>query len=149
MDSKALIAFGTLLLVAIFLGQEVTGLKCHQCNSYDEALCDDPFYDLSEDGKEKLPKTLDFLKECPNDSNEYTLCRKTYQKVRDDVRIIRSCGWIDYKGEKDTCYKTVLEEYNTMVCSCETEGCNGGSSMGVSVFAILASVVGAMFVVGK
>ncbi len=36
--------------------------------------------------------------------------------VRDDVRVIRSCGWIEHKNE---CYTTVLEEYNTYVCTCK------------------------------
>ncbi len=47
--------------------------------------------------------------------------------VRDDVRIIRTCGWEDDEKKRD-CYKTVLEEYNTYVCSCETEYCNGAES---------------------
>ena len=46
--------------------------------------------------------------------------------VRDDVRIIRGCGYIpDEKGRE--CYTTVLEEYNTEVCACDTDGCNSAS----------------------
>ena len=53
-----------------------SGLKCHQCNSYDNYHCGDPFY--YPDSPEK-PKTEKFLKECPDDQ-EYTFCRKIYQK---------------------------------------------------------------------
>merc|ERR1711892_247068 len=46
--------------------------------------------------------------------------------IRDDDRVIRSCGWIpDDKGRD--CYTTVFEEYNTLVCACKEEGCNGAN----------------------
>ena len=45
--------------------------------------------------------------------------------VRGDVRVIRGCGYIkDEKWEERDCYTTVLEEYNTEVCSCYDDGCN-------------------------
>ncbi len=47
--------------------------------------------------------------------------------MRGDVRIIRKCGWEEYKND---CYKTVLEEYNTYVCQCKHDGCNGASTLG-------------------
>lgn len=55
----------------------------------------------------------------------------------------RSCGYEKYKHE---CYKTVLEEYNTLVCQCEGDGCNGASTaaasaISVAVGAVLAAVL--------
>ena len=47
---------------------------CHQCNSYENALCADPF--SHEDGQVK--SNDEFLKEC-GDEQDYTMCRKVYQ----------------------------------------------------------------------
>ena len=55
--------------------------------------------------------------------------------VRGDERIIRSCGFEVYKKD---CYKTVLEEYNTYVCQCDTDGCNGASGLATSTAAAFA-----------
>ena len=49
--------------------------------------------------------------------------------VRGDTRVIRGCGY-ETEGDKKTdsnCYTTVLEEYNTEVCACNTDGCNSAS----------------------
>ncbi|CAB4057456.1 unnamed protein product [Lepeophtheirus salmonis] len=94
-------------ILILFIKIEIgLGLKCHQCSSYTLKHCHDPFY--HEDGKFK---TNNFLNECPSDK-KYNLCRKIYQIVRGDERVIRSCGYEEYKNE---CYKTVLEEYTTKI----------------------------------
>ena len=98
-------------------------LQCHQCTSFTDTQCGDPFhYEPARAGDKPVPKTMEYLKNCPSDGKNYTICRKIYQNVRGDVRIIRSCGYEEYKND---CYKTVLEEYNTYVCQCFEDGCNG------------------------
>ena len=63
--------------------------------------------------------------------------------VRGDERIIRSCGYEEYKNE---CYKTVLEEYNTYVCQCKEDGCNGVSGLKQSVVSLaVVAVIAALF----
>ena len=53
-------------------------MQCHQCSSYEEAKCADPFFYMN--GDEKKIKTNEFLKDCPTtDGVEYTMCRKIYQ----------------------------------------------------------------------
>jgi len=114
-------------------------LKCYQCSSYDDAQCTDPFLEDSQQRSTKAEMDTKFLKPCEND--QATFCRKIYQNVRGDERIIRSCGWELYKDVKEpNCYKTVLEEYNTYVCQCFGEGCNGSSMLSVSVMAMLSAV---------
>merc|ERR1712045_160214 len=130
MDSKLVFPLTILLLATLFhsgSGQEAEKkkepLKCYQCNSYEDALCADPF----------------FQDECPSDGKDYKFCRKIYQNVRGDERVIRSCGWIpDAKGR--TCYSTVLEEYNTEVCACEGNGCNTAATSSISVIAVLSTM---------
>ncbi|XP_040578164.1 UPAR/Ly6 domain-containing protein crok isoform X2 [Lepeophtheirus salmonis] len=119
-------------ILILFIKIEIgLGLKCHQCSSYTLKHCHDPFY--HEDGKFK---TNNFLNECPSDK-KYNLCRKIYQIVRGDERVIRSCGYEEYKNE---CYKTVLEEYTTKVCTCKEDGCNIGTCIDKSILLLLCSV---------
>jgi len=137
MYSKLITSAATIILL-LCLVETGSGIKCHICNSYDSYHCGDPFY---YEDKPNEPKTNKFLEDCGTDQ-DYTFCRKIYQKVRGDVRIIRGCGYI--KDEKNrTCYTTVLEEYNTEVCSCKEPGCNSASMYQLS--AALVSAVGLAF----
>merc|ERR1712032_722793 len=113
MDSKLLFPLATAFLV-LCLVETGSSIKCHQCNSYDSYHCADPFY--YEDSPD-TPKTLEFLQDCPADTADKTyFCRKIYQNVRGDERVIRGCGYeVDPRGRD--CYTTVLEEYNTEVCA--------------------------------
>jgi len=137
MYSKLITSAATIILL-LCLVETGSGIKCHICNSYDSYHCGDPFY--YPDNPEK-PKTEKFLKECGTDQ-QYTFCRKIYQKVRGDVRIIRGCGYI-HDEKNRTCYTTVLEEYNTEVCSCHVDGCNSASMYQLS--AALMSAVSLAF----
>jgi len=132
MYSKLITSTATLVLL-LCLVETGSGLKCHICNSYDSYHCGDPFYYPD---NPMVPKTNKFLQDCPTDQ-EYTFCRKIYQKVRGDVRIIRGCGYIPDEKNR-TCYTTVLEEYNTEVCSCEVDGCNSASMYQLSAAVVSA-----------
>merc|ERR1739838_782083 len=107
-------------------------IKCHQCTSYTEAGCGDPF-----DGN--------FSKDCPADTAEKVyFCRKIFQNVRSDVKIIRSCGHEKYTnlaGEQKDEYTTVLEEYNTFVTTCTGDNCNGSPTIKVSMISVLMALV--------
>merc|ERR1712203_1332560 len=84
----------TILLLATLIhsgsGQEAEkkkeSLKCYQCNSYEDALCADPFFhdELNQDGEQMAKSGDDFLDECPSDGKDYKFCRKIYQNVRGD-----------------------------------------------------------------
>merc|ERR1719425_180344 len=106
MDSK--LVFPAALLVLFCLIETGSTIKCHQCNS------------------DKEPKVDTFLDECPENMVD-PFCRKIYQNVRGDERIIRSCAQVPDDRKDRNCYTTVLEEYNTIVCDCSNEdGCNSG-----------------------
>merc|ERR1719341_866031 len=105
---------------------------------YKDADCADPFF--FPDSPE-TPKTNQYLKECKDESDptKEFFCRKIYQNVRGDERVIRSCGW--ERDEKRDCYATVLEEYNTYVCQCDKDGCNSASMFSVSSLAVMSTLV--------
>lgn len=129
MDLRVL-TFALSIFLAFDLGEAI---KCHVCNGHKDAQCADPFKILAENGEEVL-KTNEFLKDC---DSKATMCRKIYQDVRGVVRVIRSCAWEKHPTkEKTSCYKTVMEEYNTYVCSCEEDGCNGSENIQVSALLI-------------
>jgi len=129
-----------LLLAAPFLAY---GIKCYQCNSAEDKDCMDPFVDEPINDGEK-PKVKDaakgFLNDCPA---EATLCRKTDQYVRGEASVIRSCATEEYKNE---CYKTVLEEYNTLSCTCKEDECNHApaSLASLATIALMALVAVAL-----
>ena len=55
-----------------------SSLQCYVCNSYEDALCADPFFHDDVAG-EKQPKSGDdFVQQCPDDGKQY-FCRKIYQ----------------------------------------------------------------------
>jgi len=155
MDSKLVIFAGLLVLLCLVdsgISQKgetkASGegkIKCYQCNSYDNQNCADPFFYEEEAEKEPMKRTMkdpSMLQEC--EDPKATLCRKIYQNVRGDERVIRTCGWVeDPKGRE--CYTTVLEEYNTEVCSCDPkktfDGCNGATGYSISLLATLSAVV--------
>eukprot|EP00088_Acartia_fossae_P069091 TRINITY_DN8927_c0_g1_i2.p1 TRINITY_DN8927_c0_g1~~TRINITY_DN8927_c0_g1_i2.p1 ORF type:complete len:139 (+),score=56.50 TRINITY_DN8927_c0_g1_i2:42-458(+) len=130
---EAKLMFPLVAALVLMLVNMGSGLQCHQCTSKEDPDCADPFY--HEDTKPAV-KTTRFLKDCPAD-REYTLCRKIYQNVRGESRVIRSCGWEESDKE---CYSTVLEEYNTYVCQCKEDGCNSASMLSLSAAGILSTI---------
>merc|ERR1711887_466213 len=128
MDSKLVFPLTLLLLATII--DSGSGLNCYQCNSYEDALCADPFFHYDDNGEEA----------CPADTaDKEHFCRKIYQNVRGDERVIRSRGWIKDERERE-CYSTVLEEYNTDVCACKEDGCNSATTSSISVIAVLSTM---------
>merc|ERR1719186_2557637 len=67
-----------------------TTLSCHQCSTITSPSCGDPF-------SSNITATP-----CPTD-RVYTLCRKIHQEVRDEVDVIRMCG---YEEQENECYAT-------------------------------------------
>jgi hypothetical protein len=136
MDLRVLVFALSVFLVFDF-GE---GISCHICNGYEEAKCKDPFGTMADSGELIYP--ANFKMNCslpaarekqgiPADAPPATMCRKIYQDVRGDIRVIRGCAWEEYKrvgaekSKKVDCYKTVMEEYNTYVCTCIGDFCNG------------------------
>jgi len=143
MDSKLTLilpVLGLILLALVPSGNAV--IKCHVCNSKSDGECGDPFF--HEDSPNK-PKTNEFIQEC---AKEATFCRKITQTVRDDSRVIRSCGFEKHEEGRE-CYSTVLEEYNTYVCACSNTAeqneaglpCNTATGLQLSLVGLVSTLV--------
>merc|ERR1712004_898685 len=87
MDSKLVFPL-TLLFIATLIDSG-SSLQCYVCNSYEDALCADPFFHDDVAGEAQPKSGDDFVQQCPDDGKEY-FCRKIYQNVRGDERVIRS-----------------------------------------------------------
>jgi len=123
---QIIVAFSALVAVGY-------AIQCHQCNSHENSECD-KYDDMG------VYQGVGTLKECAG-GEKY--CRKILQVVRDEESIIRTCGSEEHRkaGEDIAyspskkggfCYTTVMEEYNTEVCTCDPsideDGCNGASA---------------------
>ena len=136
MDSKLVYPAVFLLFCLIHSG---SSLRCYMCNTFNNESCGDPFF-VQDDYEYKTAKEGSLLKECPSDIDQ-PFCRKIYQNVRGEVRVIRGCGSVRDEKERD-CYTTVLEEYNTKVCQCDNDdGCNSGNMFRVSILAIVSATL--------
>ena len=100
----------------------------------------DPFSNetMSKYLKECAPLNIQANSAEPADDKEPTLCRKVDQYVRGEASVIRSCATEVYKNE---CYKTVSQEYNTLSCTCEGNGCNGSAGVAASLAATAVVVL--------
>lgn len=54
----------------------------------------------------------------------------------DEIRTIRSCGWIQYHLP---CYKADNDDHLETSCQCFEDGCNGSSQ--VHVFSVVALLI--------
>ena len=120
-------------------------INCYHCTSYTESKCGDPF-NFEDNGQPKSGST--FLKACPEDGKDY-FCRKIYQNVRGEERIIRGCGhekYFNLVGEEKNEYSSVVQEYKVYVSACFEDRCNGSETIQVSmIFVLMAFVVAAVF----
>merc|ERR1711999_27699 len=125
MDAR--IVFPTTLLIFICLFANSSCLQCVQCNSVDDARCDDPF-------SQELKG--DYLHHCPDDGKEY-FCQKTVYEGNGEHRVKRSCQHLRIDPTEELCFNGE----HTVICECERNGCNSGSQLKVSLFAIVSAAV--------
>lgn len=130
------ISFGLCALVLVLSAQSGQALECHICNSgeqYEGEACGDPL------------ESDEFLFDCneyglENNFPEYvnaSLCRKMYQTVQGESRIVRSCA---QNGRTDRCVeRTGTRNVKVTYCECEGKGCNTASAMTLPVIPLLLS----------
>jgi len=136
-------------MATLVLGQEEGGdsplisgtgtLKCYQCEGPKDGDCGDNIKEVgTQMPQECLPGWED------EDVDKFKLCRTITQEVRGKQTVFRKCGSELYKNKtEDSCYKTIHQEYNTVVCQCFEDGCNGGKALTGSIMLLLAVVVAA------
>ncbi|XP_043244558.1 uncharacterized protein LOC122393041 [Amphibalanus amphitrite] len=106
-------------------------LSCFVCSTVSEPVCDDPF-------SETAAEAAGLLQECPAVPGLRTVCRKSWQVVPGDTRVIRSCG---HDNDVRACFVTAEATTASHVCHCYEDGCNGASRAQMTVLAVLSFVV--------
>jgi len=136
MSSSRLVfqTFGmTILCLLILAIQSGTAIKCWECNSAYDSRCGDPFsnYSVALVDCDQKRDDVDHLETGfePDEAGDpkALMCRKTYQYVNEEVRIIRGCGWIENYGfVKDrTCFNRAgTHQVQIIHCVCGEDGCN-------------------------
>jgi len=124
----------TVLCLFLFCIKQGSAIKCWECNSKHDPRCADPFQNFSialVDCDQKAADVTHLM-----DDEKYTvdtgepkasICRKTYQFVQEELRIIRGCGWVENFGfVKDrTCFNRAgTHQVQMLHCVCSTDGCN-------------------------
>jgi len=137
-------AFG-LIIISMSLGFSYA-LSCWDCNSLINEGCSDPF---KKDEFAMADCNQKFTARFPDKPG--TICRKITQKVNDDYRTIRGCGYVSEDGTEvktDTklsgdCIKragtfSVLVQY----CSCNSgDGCNSQTKLIVSSITLIIPII--------
>jgi len=122
-----------------------SAIKCWECNSHYDRNCGDPF------GNETFALTDCDQRELEHYPNQKaSVCRKIIQKVRNDYRFVRGCGWLSGQTEKEStnCFKrsgtfNVLVQY----CSCDQDGCNASDFVRPDWTGLLVVLIAAIFLV--
>ncbi|XP_059097150.1 uncharacterized protein LOC131891560 [Tigriopus californicus] len=127
-------------------------IKCWECNSKYDARCGDPFSNYSVamvdcDQRQDQIKHLDIKdgEELP----KATICRKTYQSVEGDVRVVRGCGWlenIDSLKDRECFNRAGTNQIQVYHCICKEDGCNSAKSLTSGLLiALLLPLIPAFF----
>ena len=118
--------------------QTSTAIKCHICNSH-------AYYE----GEEclKARENNKFLFDCDeyaltnNWTHGYhaTLCRKIYQVVEGESRVVRSCA---LEGHTDTCVKRIgTKDVTVVYCQCEGDGCNTAAVISAPILTAIVMII--------
>ncbi|GFY42917.1 uncharacterized protein TNIN_142121 [Trichonephila inaurata madagascariensis] len=127
-----------LLFTFAFTIHSGTAIKCWDCNSHYDRNCADPFRNATFALTDCDQKNLDHFPQ-----QKASVCRKIIQKVKDDYRFVRTCGWLSSEKENTDCFKRA-GTFNVLIqyCSCDKDGCNAApSSIQYSWIGLLAVVV--------
>jgi len=133
----------TLVCLFVFCVSSGTALKCWECNSKYDARCGDPFSNYSvalvdcDQRHDDVDHLVEGFEKDAAGEPKATICRKTYQKIGEEVRVVRGCGWLPNEGTlaERTCFNRAgTHQVQLLHCVCSEDGCNAASTMKMSQF---------------
>ncbi|XP_071042512.1 UPAR/Ly6 domain-containing protein crok [Parasteatoda tepidariorum] len=109
-----------LLFTSTFSIQAGLAIMCWECNSHYDKNCGDPFRNETFAITDCNQRDLEHFPQ-----QKATVCRKIIQKVTDDYRFVRGCGWLSNENVSHDCFKRA-GTFNVLIqyCSCNYDGCN-------------------------
>jgi hypothetical protein len=132
MDLSLFAVVAVVLLAGIQTGDAIWCNSCNSGSDYEGTACGDP-----------MPNVTAFLVNCDVEGQllkrNYTLCRKFYQDVEGDSRIVRSCAT---DGREGSCVdRTGTAKIRLRYCECKGDGCNGASTISGTFLVFLGALV--------
>lgn len=127
-----------------------SAIHCFDCNSYNDPACADPFKNSTslttvDCDTKSHPQHIDVRS---------TFCRKITQRGRNqhqlsyqqlkrfycfivngEIRVIRTCGYIEGRSNKNKCERISISNANEMrYCECDANLCNSAKSHKIEIF---------------
>jgi len=138
------------LLLAVYCSTS-SAIKCYQCRSLTEPACATDLPTTVPDNNHWAHKYIVDCDVNPNITHlelsvkpnaKSTFCRKQYQEIEGEVRIIRSCGFV--KGDR-ACYSTANPPTKTFVCQCDNvDLCNSALNVFISPVLLVVGMFAAI-----
>lgn len=145
------VTIASIALLILAIAPFGSAIKCYQCRSLTEPSC---ATDLPTKEPDENHWAHKYIVDCdinPNTTNledsvkanaKSTFCRKQYQEIEGQVRIIRSCGFV--KGDR-ACYSTANPPTKTFVCQCDSgDLCNSALNVFTSPVLLLMALFAAI-----
>lgn len=119
---------------------------CWDCNSQYHPGCGDPFdqFSLGSVNCSQRGSKVAHLTDDKGQPLEANFCRKTYQTVNGETRIIRGCGWVpNPKHLKDrNCFNRAgTSGVQLLHCVCKEDNCNGSTSLTAPLFSVFFALI--------
>ncbi|KAK3855634.1 hypothetical protein Pcinc_037980, partial [Petrolisthes cinctipes] len=112
------------------------GLHCWECNSAFDPRCGETHFDSATLDSVDCDQ-LDALKLNINNASAI-YCRKIIQRIQEEVRTVRGCGWIkEVKADIGECYtRTGTKDIMVTYCHCDKDKCNGATTLFTSTTSV-------------
>lgn len=124
-------------LIVLSIAHRGTAIMCWECNSRYDPDCRDPFNNRSIALADCDQRTYSLAP-----LEKATICRKIVQKISDEYRYVRSCGWLKEVKEGQDCIKRAgTFHVQVQYCQCHENGCNSAPTLRTSRLASLAAIV--------
>jgi len=136
--------------------QDNLDFQCYVCNSHEVDFCDDPFdKSVNGTGSPYITNCHKYLATRKNKKghpiqpppeNSTYFCRKTLQTINgvgplEDIRVVRTCSWVEGRFAHRDCYNTANQLYTTRVCKCLSPDCNPAATVTSSIVTVLIPTV--------
>jgi len=139
----------TTLVLGLIAG--CSGIRCYSCNSHYDRNCLDPFNNYTIENVDCGQETHRMTHLPPKEDGSphiANICRKTVQIVSEEIRVIRSCGWLpnekSMKG-RDCFTRTGTHQVMVYHCVCGHDGCNGATHSTVQYTVLVGLVILPLF----
>ncbi|KAG5683192.1 hypothetical protein PVAND_012488 [Polypedilum vanderplanki] len=100
-----------------FIIKRNEAIKCYSCQTITDSRCNDPLINPSSN----LIVDCDFIEKPKHINQIATICRKIKQNIYGQVRITRSCGYIESASNRSCSNSYFTESTSSEYCECHDD----------------------------